>query len=176
MKPTRGRETATKPRAWGASGTPGASAHRPGPAGSHERRCRSRVILFFLFLFFFFFFPSIPNQPIWGVGGCYIFVGFFFFLNIWKFLHPIQSEKKEKKKALTRQNPRNPSSILAALLGGDPCAQEGLYEQPRARSAHVPGPRTLGHSAGTLPRSQVRGCGMLPCIPPMGLCRRNAKP
>lgn len=174
MKPTGAGRRRPNPGRGERVGHPGRAPTAPAPPALTSEDAGAELFYFFLFLFFFS--PSIPNQPIWGNEGVLNFCCFFFFLNIWKFLHPIQSEKKEKKKALTRQNPRNPSSILAALLGGDPCAQEGLYEQPRARSAHVLGPRTLGHSAGALPQSQVRGCGMLPCIPPMGLCRRNAKP
>lgn len=63
VKGARGREMATKPRARGASGTPRASTQRPGPAGSHVRRRRSRAILFVSFPFFFFVFFPFPSQP-----------------------------------------------------------------------------------------------------------------
>lgn len=115
MKRARGRETATKPRVLGASGTPGASAHRPGPAGSHERRRRSRAILFFPFPFLF----SFPSQPANLGGWLGVFLFFclvFFFLNIWKFLHPLRSEKK-KKKSLNETKPKEPIFDLGSLAG-----------------------------------------------------------
>ena len=151
MKRARGRETATKPGARGASGTPGASAHRPSPAGSHERRRRSRAFLFY-FSFYFFFFPlPLPTSQFGGWDFFILFCLFvcFSFSTSGNFciLFGLGKKKKREKKALTRQNPRNPSSILAALLGGDPHTGEG-----RRAAAHPERPRP-----GALQRSHGVG-------------------
>lgn len=180
MRGARGRETATKPGARGASGTPGASAHTPAPPALMSEDAGAELFHFSLFFFFLFFFiPSLPTSQIGGDDGFGLFfllffflilfgLFFFFFLNIWKFLHPLRSDK-EKKKALTRQNPRNPSSILAAVLGGVPRAPEGPRAAvclSRGRWDALPAPSHggcgmfcgAGSGQGMLPRTRPWGC------------------
>lgn len=131
MRGARGRETATKRGARGASGTPGASAHTtPAPPALMSEDAGAELFHFSLFLIFVlvFFFPFPPNQPVWWGIMVLLFLVFFFFfsglffffcLNIWKILHPLRSdkEKREKKKSLNETKPKEPIFDLGSRAG-----------------------------------------------------------
>lgn len=162
MKRARGRETATKPTARGASELPGASTQRPGPAGSHEQRRRSRAF----FLGFNFFFNLLLPTSQFGRRQFFlllVYFSFFFFFVLFStsgIFCILFSLKKKEKKALTIQNPRIPPSSLPAWLSGDPALERGT-ERPRTS-------RGRAHTDALLPRRRVRGS--------VGLCHGNTKP